>query len=133
MRRASRHCQQCATPSGLQAHSVGDAQQGAKSVQDLQLLYRGWLLCWLVLSLFCEVMLLRCVRCLLCLSVLSLCVQDETDFLIKNALSITADQYRLKRSSTGTNGYTVDTYRTSENAFDTSSEVIVIGYHEFLI
>ena len=49
--------------------------------------------------------------------------QDETDFLIKNALTITADEYRLKRSSTGTNGYTVDTYRTSENAFDTSSKV----------
>jgi len=49
--------------------------------------------------------------------------EDETDFLIENALTITEDAYRLKRSSTGTNGYTVDTYRTSDNAFDTSSDV----------
>ena len=33
------------------------------------------------------------------------------------------DAYRLKRSSTGTNGYSIDDMRTSENAFDVSSEV----------
>ena len=43
--------------------------------------------------------------------------------MINNALTLTEEAYRLKRSSTGTNGYTVDTYRTSENAFDTSSKV----------
>jgi hypothetical protein len=49
--------------------------------------------------------------------------KEESNFLIQNALKLTEDAYRLKRSSTGTNGYTVDTYRTSENAFDTTSRV----------
>jgi hypothetical protein len=48
---------------------------------------------------------------------------DESDFLIKNALSLTAEDYRLKRSSTGAHGYSIDSKRTSENAFDLTSEV----------
>jgi len=45
----------------------------------------------------------------------------EADILIKNALSITDDDFKLKRSSTGAQGYNVDSYRTSEGAFDTNS------------
>ena len=47
--------------------------------------------------------------------------EEETDEMIHNALSATEDQYRLKRSSTGAKGYNPDTFRTSENAFDTTS------------
>ena len=47
----------------------------------------------------------------------------EATTLIADALSQTDDNYRLKRSSTGATGYTVDRKRTSENAFVTSSEV----------
>lgn len=50
---------------------------------------------------------------------------DEADQLINGALSFTDDEFRLKRSSTGTNGYHVDTHRTSENAFDTTSPIAV--------
>jgi hypothetical protein len=46
----------------------------------------------------------------------------EADGLIANALRITEDDYKLKRSSTGTE-YSIDSYRTSENAFDTNSEL----------
>ena len=49
--------------------------------------------------------------------------EEESMELIKTALAATEEQYRLKRSSTGAVGYHPDTYRTSENAFDTSSEV----------
>ena len=48
---------------------------------------------------------------------------SESEELIRNALAATDDQFRLKRSSTGNNGYHQDVLRTSENAFDTSSEV----------
>lgn len=51
--------------------------------------------------------------------------EEESDILIKNALEMKGEDYRLKRSSTGTNGYNIDTYRTSENAFDTTSEVAI--------
>jgi len=47
----------------------------------------------------------------------------EADTLVNNALSETEDSYRLKRSSTGAVGYTVDSKRTSEGAFDIKSEV----------
>ena len=47
--------------------------------------------------------------------------KEETDEMIHNALTATEDQFRLKRSSTGAKGYNPDTFRTSENAFDTSS------------
>jgi len=49
--------------------------------------------------------------------------EDESNKLIENALQLTEEEYRLKRSSTGTNGYSIDDKRTSENAFDTTSPV----------
>ena len=49
--------------------------------------------------------------------------EEESVELIKTALAATEEQYRLKRSSTGASGYNPDSFRTSENAFDTSSEV----------
>ncbi len=49
--------------------------------------------------------------------------EEDSNYLIANALSLTEEDYRLKRSSTGTNGYSVDDKRTSENAFDTTSDV----------
>ena len=49
--------------------------------------------------------------------------EEESSELIDNALAATDDEYRLKRSSTGAKGYNLDTYRTSENAFDTNSKV----------
>lgn len=49
--------------------------------------------------------------------------ESEAEGLIEHALSIEDDAYKLKRSSTGATGYTVDSKRTSEGAFDTNSEV----------
>jgi hypothetical protein len=49
--------------------------------------------------------------------------EEDSEALIANALKLTEEDYRLKRSSTGTNGYTLDDKRTSENAFDLSSPV----------
>jgi len=49
--------------------------------------------------------------------------EKEAEYLIEHALSITDDALRLKRSSTGATGYTVDNMRTSEGAFDTNSEI----------
>ncbi len=46
---------------------------------------------------------------------------DEADTLIENALSLTAEEFRLRRSSTGARGYNIDTHRTSEGAFDVNS------------
>jgi len=46
---------------------------------------------------------------------------DEADTLIENALTITAEDFRLRRSSTGAKGYNIDTHRTSEGAFDVDS------------
>mmetsp|Transcript_14450 Transcript_14450/g.19826 ORF Transcript_14450/g.19826 Transcript_14450/m.19826 type:complete len:637 (+) Transcript_14450:1-1911(+) len=48
---------------------------------------------------------------------------EEADMLVHNALTIEEESHRLKRSSTGATGYTVDNKRTSEGAFDTSSDV----------
>ena len=50
---------------------------------------------------------------------------DEAEQLIENALTITEENYRLKRSSTGAQGYHVDNYRTSEGAFDTWSDAAI--------
>jgi hypothetical protein len=47
---------------------------------------------------------------------------QESDYLIQHALSITDNEFKLKRSSTGTYGYNIDYSRTSENAFDTFSK-----------
>ena len=46
---------------------------------------------------------------------------EEADFLIDYALTLTDEQTRLKRSSTGAAGYTVNPVRTSDNAFDSTS------------
>lgn len=51
--------------------------------------------------------------------------EEDSQALIENALKLTEEDYRLKRSSTGTNGYSVDDKRTSENAFDLSSPVAI--------
>ena len=48
--------------------------------------------------------------------------ESEADGLIANALKITEEDYKLKRSSTGQE-YSIDNYRTSENAFDTNSDL----------
>jgi hypothetical protein len=48
---------------------------------------------------------------------------EESNFLVDRARAMQEDAFRLKRSSTGTNGYSIDDMRTSENAFDVSSEV----------
>ena len=45
----------------------------------------------------------------------------EADKLVDTALRTTANDYKLKRSSTGSE-YNINVHRTSENAFDTSSE-----------
>lgn len=57
----------------------------------------------------------------------------EASMLIADALSQTDDNYRLKRSSTGATGYTVDRKRTSENAFVTSSEVGNLAQLQFAV
>lgn len=49
--------------------------------------------------------------------------EEDSEALIANALKLTEEDFRLKRSSTGTNGYSIDDKRTSENAFDLSSDV----------
>lgn len=54
--------------------------------------------------------------------------EDESNFLVERAQSMQDDAFRLKRSSTGTNGYSIDDMRTSENAFDVSSEVKPMWY-----
>jgi len=47
---------------------------------------------------------------------------DEADRLVQNALNEKEEANRLKRSSTGARGYSVNIQRTSENAFDGFSE-----------
>ena len=51
---------------------------------------------------------------------------DEADKLIENALSLTAEEFRLRRSSTGAKGYSIDSHRTSEGAFDVNSPLAKI-------
>ena len=58
--------------------------------------------------------------------VLNFFSEEESQETIDSALAATGDEYRLKRSSTGAKGYHQDTFRTSENAFDTSSEVLFV-------
>jgi len=64
----------------------------------------------------------------------------EADALIENALSIKTEAGRLKRSSTGAEGYNMNVHRTSHNAFDGTSVVAMalkrrsmalLGYPEF--
>jgi len=47
--------------------------------------------------------------------------EAEAEDLIDHALSIDEEAFKLKRSSTGATGYTVDSKRTSEGAFDVNS------------
>ena len=51
--------------------------------------------------------------------------EKEADELMSNALAQTAHDHILRRSSVGTTGYTQSSQRTSENAFDTSSEASI--------
>mmetsp|Transcript_3258 Transcript_3258/g.4598 ORF Transcript_3258/g.4598 Transcript_3258/m.4598 type:complete len:496 (-) Transcript_3258:212-1699(-) len=51
---------------------------------------------------------------------------EEADALVENALNIKDDANRLKRSSTGAIGYTLNEKRTSDNAFDGDSEVAMM-------
>ena len=46
---------------------------------------------------------------------------DEADRIVHNAVTMTADTHKFKRSSTGASGYNLNPTRTSENAFDTHS------------
>ena len=48
---------------------------------------------------------------------------DEADFIIDYSLKITDENNKLRRSSTGVNGYTVNSVRTSDNAFDSTSHI----------
>mmetsp|Transcript_21825 Transcript_21825/g.29927 ORF Transcript_21825/g.29927 Transcript_21825/m.29927 type:complete len:506 (-) Transcript_21825:297-1814(-) len=70
----------------------------------------------------------------------NLFTHEEADAFIENALSISDEANRLKRSSTGAEGYTVNSRRTSENAFDGDSDVAkalkrrsmdLLGFPEF--
>jgi hypothetical protein len=47
-------------------------------------------------------------------------VLPESADLVERALQETSDSHRIKRSSTGASGYTVNPHRTSESGFDTS-------------
>ena len=47
----------------------------------------------------------------------------DANYLISNALSLTSEIHRLKRSTTGSENILVDRKRTSESAFDISSTV----------
>ena len=49
----------------------------------------------------------------------------ESDKIIENALTQKSESHKLKRSSTGADGYNTNPTRTSENAFDTHSVVAV--------
>ena len=51
--------------------------------------------------------------------------EEEADQLVSTALGISDEKHMLKRSSTGAVGYNIDSHRTSENAFDTTSDVII--------
>ena len=47
----------------------------------------------------------------------------ESEKLVARALAEKRDSHKIKRSSTGTGGYTLNDHRTSENGFDTSGTV----------
>ena len=47
--------------------------------------------------------------------------EEEADSLIEYALTVDIPSHKLKRSSVGATGYTLNNRRTSEGAFDTSS------------
>lgn len=46
--------------------------------------------------------------------------KDESKTIVDRALSERSESHRIKRSSTGAQGYTVNNQRTSENGFDTN-------------
>ncbi|CAM9857874.1 unnamed protein product, partial [Laminaria digitata] len=47
---------------------------------------------------------------------------EEADQIIEDALGMTQEEYRLKRSSTGTTGKSISKTRTSDNAFVTHTK-----------
>ena len=51
----------------------------------------------------------------------NLFTKEESDKVIEHMLAETDENMRLKRSSTGATGYTVNPHRTSEGGFDTTS------------
>jgi hypothetical protein len=46
--------------------------------------------------------------------------KDESATIVERALEETSESHRIKRSSTGAVGYTVNSGRTSESGFDTN-------------
>ena len=52
-------------------------------------------------------------------------VESEADDIVHRAKMETSESHRLKRSSTGADGYNINPTRTSENAFDTHSKSAV--------
>jgi hypothetical protein len=46
--------------------------------------------------------------------------KDESATIVERALEETSESHRIKRSSTGASGYTVNSGRTSESGFDTN-------------
>ena len=51
--------------------------------------------------------------------------RSESDNLVERALAETKDSHKMKRSSTGPEGYTINQRRTSENGFDTDGPTSV--------
>ena len=52
--------------------------------------------------------------------------QEESDDLVYRAEHETRELYRIKRSSTGAQGYHVNPERTSENGFDTHGKTSLV-------
>jgi hypothetical protein len=51
--------------------------------------------------------------------------KDESADLVQRALKETRESHRIKRSSTGASGYTINDRRTSESGFDTDGETAI--------
>jgi hypothetical protein len=51
--------------------------------------------------------------------------KDESSALVRTALAETRESHRIKRSSTGAQGYSINAHRTSESGYDTSSGTAV--------
>jgi len=67
--------------------------------------------------------------------------KEESNSIVKRALTETSDTHKLKRSSTGASGYNINIHRTSENGFDTSGDVAMaikkrcmnlLGFDEYI-
>ncbi|KAL3809682.1 hypothetical protein ACHAXA_004233 [Cyclostephanos tholiformis] len=66
--------------------------------------------------------------------------REESAAIVDKALKETSESHKMKRSSTGANGYNINSQRTSENGFDTHSDVAqavkrrcmtVLGFDEY--